>query len=178
MAGLTKDTPTPTEIKLHQASRVMELTFDNGSSFRLPYEFLRVYSPSAEVRGHGPGQETLQTGKKDVEIVDLQPMGHYAVKLIFSDVHDTGIYSWDLLYNMGMHQEGMWMEYLSKIKGACASREAARQGGFCGGIDTDDGHNHGGGGCGGGGHSHGGGGGCGSMGGGHSHGGGGCGHKH
>lgn len=157
MAGLTKDTPIPTEIKLHQASRVMELTFDNGSSFRLPYEFLRVYSPSAEVRGHGPGQETLQTGKKDVEIVDLQPMGHYAVKLIFSDGHDTGIYSWDLLYNMGMHQEGMWMEYLDKIKSACASREPT--------------HQSGGSGCGGGG-------GCGSMGGGHNHGGGGCGHHH
>lgn len=157
MAGLTKDTPIPTELKLHQASRVMELTFDNGSSFRLPYEFLRVYSPSAEVRGHGPGQETLQTGKKDVEIVDLQPMGHYAVKLIFSDGHDTGIYSWDLLYNMGMHQEGMWMEYLDKIKNACASREPTHQsGGGCGG----------------------GGGGCGSMGGGHNHGGGGCGHHH
>lgn len=175
MAGLTKDTPIPTELKLHQASRVMELTFDNGSSFRLPYEFLRVYSPSAEVRGHGPGQETLQTGKKDVEIVDLQPMGHYAVKLIFSDGHDTGIYSWDLLYNMGMHQEAMWMDYLARIKSACASRTAAAQGGMCGGIGTDDGHNHGGG-CGGGGHGHGGG--CGSMGGGHNHGGGGCGHHH
>lgn len=157
MAGLTKDTPIPTEIKLHQASRVMELSFDNGSAFRLPYEFLRVYSPSAEVRGHGPGQETLQTGKKDIEIVDLQPMGHYAVKLIFSDGHDTGIYSWDLLYNMGMHQEAMWLEYLGKIESACASREAAHEDGGCGG----------------GGH----GGGCGSMGGGHHHGGG-CGHKH
>lgn len=174
MAGLTKDTPIPTEIKLHQASRILEIAFDNSSSFRLPYEFLRVYSPSAEVRGHGPGQEVLQTGKKDVEIVDLQPIGHYAIKLIFSDGHDTGIYSWDLLYDMGMHQDAMWLDYLGRLKSNCASRTAAAQGGMCGGIGTDDDHNHGGG-CGGGGHSHGGGGGCGSMGGGH---GGGCGHHH
>jgi DUF971 family protein len=168
MAGLTKDTPIPTEIKLHQASHVLEVAFDNGSSFRLPYEFLRVYSPSAEVRGHGPGQETLQLNKKDVDLVDVQPIGQYAVKLVFSDGHDTGIYSWDLLYSMGMHQDALWLEYLSKVKSACAGRTAAAQGGMCGGIDTDDdGHNHGGGG-----------GGCGSMGGGHSHGGGGCGHKH
>lgn len=169
MAGLTKDTPIPTEIKLHQASRILEVAFDNGSSFRLPYEFLRVYSPSAEVRGHGPGQEVLQTGKKDVDLVDLQPIGQYAVKLIFSDGHDTGIYSWDLLYNMGTHQEAMWLDYLGRLKSNCASRTAAAQGGMCGGIDTDDGHNHGGG-------SSSGSGGCGSMGGGHSHGG--CGHKH
>ena len=165
MAGLSKDTPIPTEIKLHQASRVLEVAFDNGSAFRLPYEFLRVYSPSAEVRGHGPGQEVLQTGKKDVNLVDLQPIGQYAVKLIFSDGHDTGIYSWDLLYEMGMHQDAMWLDYLSRLKSNCASRTAAAQGGMCGVIGTDDdGHNHGGGGCG-------------SMGGGHSHGGG-CGHKH
>jgi DUF971 family protein len=159
MAGLTKDTPIPTEIKLHQASRVMELAFDNGSAFRLPYEFLRVYSPSAEVRGHGVGQETLQTGKKDIEIVDLQPVGHYAIKPIFSDGHDSGIYSWDLLYEMGMHQDAMWMDYLARIESAGASREAQ----MGGGIGSDDGHKHGGGGCGGGG--------------GHSHGGG-CGHHH
>lgn len=145
MAGLTPNTPNPTEIKLHQASRVMEIAFDNGSAFRLPYEFLRVYSPSAEVRGHGPGQETLQLGKKDVEVVDLQPVGQYAVKLVFSDGHDTGIYSWDLLYDMGMHQDAMWMDYLGRVKNNCASRTAAAQGGMCGGIDTDDDHHHGGG---------------------------------
>lgn len=165
MAGLTKDTPLPTEIKLHKASRVMEVAFDNGSSFRLPFEFLRVYSPSAEVRGHGPGQEVLQTGKKDVDIAELQPVGQYAVKIVFDDGHDTGIYSWDLLYNMGVHQEAMWLDYLGRLKSNCASRTAAAQGGMCGGISTD-GHNHGGGG-----------GSCGSMGGGHGHGGG-CGHKH
>ncbi|HTH94478.1 MAG TPA: DUF971 domain-containing protein [Rhodocyclaceae bacterium] len=151
MAGLTPNTPNPTEIKLHQTSRVMEIAFDNGSAFRLPYEFLRVYSPSAEVRGHGPGQETLQLGKKDVEVVDLQPVGQYAVKLVFSDGHDTGIYSWDLLYDMGMHQDAMWMDYLGRVKSNCASRTAAAQGGMCGGIDTDD-HHHGGGGSHGGGH--------------------------
>ena len=174
---MAPETPNPTEISLHRKSRVLEVAFDDGSRFNLPCEYLRVCSPSAEVRGHGPGQETLQVGKESVNIVEVEPVGNYAVCLHFDDGHDTGIYSWDLLYNMGMHQEGMWMEYLDKIKSACASREAARQGGFCGGIDTDDGHNHGGGGCGGGGHSHGGGG-CGSMGGGHNHGGGGCGHHH
>lgn len=116
-------TPRPTEIKLHQKSRMLELSFADGKSFRLPCEFLRVYSPSAEVRGHGPGQEVLQAGKKDVEITHIEPAGNYAVQLTFSDGHDTGIYSWELLYEFGLHQEEMWQQYLKRLKEAGASRE-------------------------------------------------------
>jgi DUF971 family protein len=113
----------PTEIKLHQKSRVMEIAFDNGKTFRLPYEFLRVYSPSAEVRGHGPGQEVLQTGKQSVEIRSLEAVGSYAVQPQFSDGHATGIYSWDYLYELGENQEKMWAKYLQRLKAAGASRE-------------------------------------------------------
>lgn len=114
---------TPTAITLHQKSRVLEIHFSDGKEFRLPCEFLRVYSPSAEVRGHGPGQEVLQTGKKNVEIQRLEPVGNYAIQLTFSDGHDTGIYSWDLLYEYGMKQERMWAGYLERLKAAGASRE-------------------------------------------------------
>ena len=114
---------TPTEIRLHQKSRVFEITFDDGRSFRLPYELLRVYSPSAEVRGHGPGQEVLQTGKRDVEIRSLDPVGSYAVQPVFSDGHSTGIYSWEYLYELGENQERLWAEYLEKLHAAGASRE-------------------------------------------------------
>jgi DUF971 family protein len=117
------DSPQPTEIKLHQKSRVLEISFDDGRAFRLPYEFLRVHSPSAEVRGHGPGQEVLQTGKRNVEITRAEPVGSYAVQLCFSDGHETGIYSWDLLYQFGEEQESMWRHYLERIKQAGASRE-------------------------------------------------------
>ena len=113
----------PTEIKLHQKSRVMEIAFDDGRIFRLPYEFLRVYSPSAEVRGHGPGQEVLQTGKQSVEIRSLEAVGSYAVQPAFSDGHGTGIYSWDYLYELGQNQDKLWNEYLDKLKAAGASRE-------------------------------------------------------
>jgi DUF971 family protein len=113
----------PTEIKLHQRSRAMEVTFADGQIFRLPYEFLRVYSPSAEVRGHGPGQEVLQTGKQAVEITALEPVGSYAVQPAFSDGHSTGIFSWDYLYHLGQNQEKMWQEYLAKLKAAGASRD-------------------------------------------------------
>ena len=105
MAGLTRDAPAPTEIVLHQKSRVLEVAFSDGKRFRLPCELLRVYSPSAEVRGHGPGQEVLQAGKKDVEITELEPVGAYAVRPVFSDGHDTGIYSWDYLYTLGVNQD-------------------------------------------------------------------------
>jgi len=114
---------TPTEIKLHQKSRVLEIAFDDGKSFRLPYEFLRVYSPSAEVRGHGPGQEVLQTGKQSVDIRSMEPVGSYAVQPLFSDGHGTGIYSWDYLYELGQNQEKMWADYLNRLKAAGASRE-------------------------------------------------------
>ncbi|MFN4148864.1 MAG: gamma-butyrobetaine hydroxylase-like domain-containing protein [Rhodocyclaceae bacterium] len=123
MAGLDRKTPIPTEIKLHQKSREMEISFDDGSNFRLSYEFLRVYSPSAEVRGHGPGQETLQTGKRNVEIKALNPVGNYAVQPVFSDGHDTGIYSWDLLYGYGKNRDALWQDYLDRLAAAGASRD-------------------------------------------------------
>ncbi len=123
MGGLTAETPIPTEIKLHQQSRVMEIAFSNGDRYELPYEYLRVYSPSAEVRGHGPGQETLQVGKKNVEIKNIEPVGHYAVSLVFSDGHDSGIYSWDYLYDLGRYQEAYWKAYLLRMEQAGASRE-------------------------------------------------------
>jgi DUF971 family protein len=115
--------PQPSEIKLHQQSRVLEITYADGQSFRLPFEFLRVYSPSAEVRGHGPGQEVLQVGKKDVGIVAVEPVGAYAIQLKFSDGHDTGIYSWELLYEYGMRHDKMWQQYLERLRAAGASRE-------------------------------------------------------
>lgn len=118
--------PAPTEIKLHQKSRVMEIAYDDGRSFRLPFEFLRVYSPSAEVRGHGPGQEVLQVGKRDVDIVSLEPVGSYAVQPTFSDGHGTGIYSWDYLYELGENQERLWAEYLTKLAEAGATRDPQR----------------------------------------------------
>jgi DUF971 family protein len=117
------DGPVPTEIRLHQKSRLMEIAFSDGRSFRLPYEFLRVYSPSAEVRGHGPGQEVLQTGKRNVEIKLLEPVGSYAVQPTFSDGHATGIYSWDYLHHLGQNQERMWAEYLERLQKAGASRD-------------------------------------------------------
>ena len=123
MAGISKNTPLPTEIKLHQVSRKLELTFDDGKTFQLPCEFLRVYSPSAEVRGHGPGQETLQAGKKNVEIKAVEPVGNYAVQLAFSDGHNTGIYSWDILYDYGVRQDELWQTYLKRLEAAGASRE-------------------------------------------------------
>ena len=125
MAGLDKNTPSPTEIKLHQKSRVLEIAFADGKRFMLPCEFLRVYSPSAEVRGHGPGQEVLQIGKKNVEITSIEPVGTYAVQPVFSDGHDTGIYSWDYLYGLGMNQDEMWQHYLQRMEEAGASREPA-----------------------------------------------------
>jgi len=123
MTGLDKNTPSPTEIKLHQKSRVLEIAYTDGKHFKLPYEFLRVYSPSAEVRGHGPGQEVLQVGKQNIEITQLEPVGTYAVQPVFSDGHDTGIYSWDYLYSLGMNQDEMWQHYLQRMAEADASRE-------------------------------------------------------
>lgn len=113
----------PTDITLHQKSQVLEIAFPDGQRFRLPAEFLRVYSPSAEVRGHGPGQEVLQVGKKNVQILGVEPVGSYAVQFRFSDGHDTGIYSWDLLYDYGTRQDAMWRQYLQKLNDAAASRE-------------------------------------------------------
>jgi len=120
---MNTNTPQPTEIKLHQKSRVLEISFADGKTFRLPCEFLRVFSPSAEVQGHRPGQEVLQAGKKNVEITHIEPTGHYAIQLTFSDSHATGIYSWELLYDYGLHQEEMWQHYLKRLEQAGASRE-------------------------------------------------------
>jgi DUF971 family protein len=125
MAGLDKTAPSPTEIKLHQKSRVLEIAFADDKRFTLPFELLRVYSPSAEVRGHGPGQEVLQVGKKDVDITHIEPVGSYAVQLVFSDGHDSGLYSWDHLYNLGVNQDSMWTHYLQRLEAAGASREPA-----------------------------------------------------
>ena len=116
-------TPAPTEIKLHQKSRVMELVFSEGSRFELSYELLRVYSSSAEVRGHGPGQEVLQVGKREVDISALEPVGNYAVQPTFSDGHSTGIYSWDYLFWLGSNRDALWEKYLDGLKEAGASRE-------------------------------------------------------
>ena len=126
MAGANKGVPQPVEIRLHQASRILELAYADGKSFRLPCEFLRVYSPSAEVRGHGPGQEVLQIGKKDVNISKIEPVGNYAVQLTFSDGHDTGIYSWDLLYDYGSRMDEMWQQYLKRMEETGASREPVK----------------------------------------------------
>ncbi len=108
----------PTDINLHQKSKVLELAFDDGSNFRLPCEYLRVYSPSAEVTGHGPGQEVLQVGKEDVNITAIEPQGNYAVKLVFDDRHDTGIYTWDYLYELGSDYDNKWQDYLERLKAA------------------------------------------------------------
>ena len=126
MSESAPTTPRPTEIKLHQASRVLEIAFDDGRRFSLPCEYLRVYSPSAEVRGHGPGQEVLQSGKREVGIVDIEPIGLYAIRPRFSDGHDTGIYSWDYLYHLGEEQETLWQRYLDRLAEAGASREVTR----------------------------------------------------
>jgi DUF971 family protein len=123
MAGLDAQTPTPTALTVHQTSRVLEVAFDDGSHFQLPFELLRVYSPSAEVQGHGPGQEVLQTGKREVTIVDIVPVGHYAVQPRFSDGHDTGIFSWDYLHKLGREQAELWQRYEQRLAQAGAGRD-------------------------------------------------------
>jgi DUF971 family protein len=115
--------PVPRSIVVHQQSAVLELAYEDGSSFRLPFEFLRVYSPSAEVVGHGPGQEVLQVGKRDVTIQSLAPVGQYAVQPHFSDGHDTGLYSWSYLYWLAQHQSALWQDYLDRLAAAGATRE-------------------------------------------------------
>jgi DUF971 family protein len=128
MAGLEPGTPAPTALTLHQASRVLEVGFDDGSVFRLPFELMRVYSPSAEVQGHGPGQEVLQTGKREVGIDELDTVGHYAVQPRFSDGHDTGIFSWDYLYFLGSRQDELWRQYEERLLAAGVDRDAPMTG--------------------------------------------------
>lgn len=124
MAGLNKDTPTPQDITVHSASRVLEVAFSDGAHFRIPFELMRVYSPSAEVQGHGPGQEVLQTGKREVGIVALEPVGNYAVQPTFSDGHDSGIYAWDYLYFLGSQQAELWNDYQQRLEAAGVDRDA------------------------------------------------------
>lgn len=124
-SGLSPNTPWPTEITVHSASRMLEIAFQDGRRFRLTFEFLRVFSPSAEVRGHGPGQERLQTGKRDVTIESVDTVGHYAARIAFSDGHDTGLYSWDYLYELGINQDELWRDYLHRMEEAGASRDPA-----------------------------------------------------
>lgn len=122
MAGLNPNTPQPTEIKLHQKSQTLEISFSDGRTFNFSAEFLRVYSPSAEVRGHGPGQEVLQIGKQGVGITAIEPVGSYAVQLVFSDGHDTGLYSWDYFYELGLHHDELWETYLQRLADSGVSR--------------------------------------------------------
>jgi DUF971 family protein len=136
MTGLNRDTPIPSGIVLHAASHALELQYEDGRNFRLPFEFLRVYSPSAEVRGHGPGQETPQTGKRDVSIESIEPVGNYAILPTFSDGHASGIYSWDYLFDLGSRQEALWAAYLDGLAAAGLDRDApmlpaAAGGGHC-----------------------------------------------
>ena len=124
MAGLDKNTPSPQSITLHQQSRVLEIGFSDGQEFKIPFELMRVYSPSAEVQGHGPGQEVLQTGKREVGIVALEPVGNYAVQPTFSDGHSSGIFSWDLLYFLGSKQTDLWADYTARLSAAGMERDA------------------------------------------------------
>jgi len=135
MAGLASDTPTPTAITARQQSRVLEVSFSDGATYRIPFELMRVYSPSAEVQGHGPGQEVLQTGKRDVTITALAPIGNYGVQPTFSDGHDTGIFSWDYLHYLGSQEAELWRRYEQRLAEAGADRDApmaAGQGAACG----------------------------------------------
>ncbi|HEX5784583.1 MAG TPA: DUF971 domain-containing protein [Burkholderiaceae bacterium] len=123
MAGLKPESPLPESLTLHGQSRVLEVGFSNGETFRIPFELMRVYSPSAEVQGHGPGQEVLQTGKRQVDIVALEPVGNYAVQPTFSDGHDSGIFTWDLLYQLGRHEADLWQEYNDRLAAAGVDRD-------------------------------------------------------
>ena len=123
---MRKNTVRPTDIKLHQKSRILEVAFDDGSHFKLPCEYLRVYSPSAEVRGHSPGQEVLQVGKENVNISHIEPVGTYAICLFFDDGHSTGIYSWDWLHQLGQNQEKLWNQYLERLAKAGHQRKPAK----------------------------------------------------
>ena len=124
MAGLTSKTPLPTSITVHQQSRTLEVAFSDDAVFRIPFELMRIYSPSAEVQGHGPGQEVLQTGKRNVALTALEPVGNYAVQPSFSDGHDTGIFSWDYLYFLGSQQDDLWKKYESRLQAAGVDRDA------------------------------------------------------
>jgi DUF971 family protein len=140
--------PIPTELTVHQKSRLFEVAFDNGSAFSIPFELMRVYSPSAEVKGHGPGQETLQVGKREVGIKGVEPVGNYAVKPLFTDGHESGIFTWDYLYKLGSEHAALWQDYLNRLHAAGFEGDSGREpgtilpgalvrGGVCG-----SGHSH------------------------------------
>jgi DUF971 family protein len=123
MAGLSKNSPTPQALTVHAQSRVLEISFSDGASFRIPFELMRVYSPSAEVQGHGEGQEVLQTGKRTVTLQSLEPVGNYAVQPTFSDGHNTGIFSWDYLYHLGAQEAALWAQYEARLQSAGRDRD-------------------------------------------------------
>lgn len=133
MAGLTPDTPTPEALTVHGASRVLEVAYSDGASFRIPFELLRVYSPSAEVQGHGPGQEVLQTGKREVSITAIEPVGNYAIKPFFSDGHESGLYTWEYLYELGRRQDEFWAQYLDRLQESSMDRDTPMPGKASGG---------------------------------------------
>jgi DUF971 family protein len=124
MAGLQAGSPTPTALTVHSQSRVLEIAFSDGTAFKIPFELMRIYSPSAEVQGHGPGQEILQTGKREVNIVELEPIGNYAVKPVFSDGHESGLFTWDYLYRLGAEQDQLWQDYQRRLDAASVERDA------------------------------------------------------
>jgi DUF971 family protein len=128
MAGLQAGAPTPRSLTVHSQSRVLEVVFSDGAQFRIPFELMRIYSPSAEVQGHGPGQEVLQTGKREVELAALEPVGNYAVKPTFSDGHESGIFSWDYLYFLGSQQDRLWADYEQRLRAAGVARDAPMPG--------------------------------------------------
>ena len=134
MAGLDRDTPQPTSLTVHQASRVLEIAFDDGAHFRIPFELMRIYSPSAEVQGHGPGQEVLQTGKREVGIAEISAVGHYAVQPRFSDGHESGIFSWAYLHHLGRDQAALWQQYEERLRAAGVDRDAPMAGKAAGGA--------------------------------------------
>ena len=124
MAGLQAGSPTPTALTVNSQSRMLEIAFSDGAAFRIPFELMRIYSPSAEVQGHGPGQEILQTGKREVGIIELEPIGNYAVKPVFSDGHESGLFTWDYLYHLGADQSSLWDEYQRRLQAAGVERDA------------------------------------------------------
>lgn len=134
MAGLTTGSPTPEALTVHAKSKVLEIKFSDGAGFQIPFELMRIYSPSAEVQGHGPGQEVLQTGKREVDLLGLEPVGNYAVQPSFSDGHDTGLFTWDYLYFLGSQQEKLWQDYETRLAEAGMNRDAVmveKSGGGC-----------------------------------------------
>jgi len=144
MAHAGSTPPNPTALTLHQASRVLEVGFDDGSSFRIPFELLRVYSPSAEVQGHGPGQEVLQTGKREVGISHIEPVGHYAVQPTFTDGHSSGLFTWAYLHQLGTQQDALWQRYLERLAEAGMDRDQpmTERGGHDHGHGGSCGHSH------------------------------------